>query len=490
MFLYSVNGLHNAIRASETYLELTTRTNKPMQANLLIDKCNVFMHSIILKNFWNFRETGIIKPVRISRQTLGDQLGRWTYIDAVKRILTELGVIYTDEYYSTKVRRSPRYSPHKEAQAKSYIITKEWANKGIAKVGVLDQRTEKKYKDWKKKQYKQLLGMVKHKRILRNLSELYFNEEVAISAFNELTPFVDDPKTKDPNLRTLHYATNWDTLVRLNKVETYPALLDDTSFFYDKAKTNRIYHTYANTPSIYRESLRHQDGSTLIELDLKNSQPTMLFLDYIQKWTQCTTYIEEVIKKAKERDNKERYISGAFIPSYENYLKEYPELLKDILNGDLYESVANYALCQGNEAYYDMYKSNRSEFKTEVLANGLFNVLLPIDKAHILERYLLEMYPQFITYLRAEKVLNDYKYISQLAQRLEASIFIDGIFDADLGTDFFGFAVPIHDSLIVKESEEDDWRALLYRKFIEVFALPEILESLLPLMIKTKKYNG
>jgi hypothetical protein len=137
-----------------------------------------------------------------------------------------------------------------------------------------------------------------------------------------------------------------------------------------------------------------------------------------------------------------------------------------------------------------MYKSDRSEFKTQVLANGLFNVLLPIDKAHILERYLLEMYPQFITYLRAEKVLNDYKYVSQLAQRLEASIFIDGIFDADLGTDFFGFAVPIHDSLIVKETEEDYWRALLYQKFIEVFELPYILNKRLPLMIKTKKYNG
>jgi hypothetical protein len=485
MFLYSVNGLHNAIRASETYQKLTTRTNKPMQANLLIDKCNVFVHTIILNNAWNIKKGDSIEPVRLSKQTLADQLGNGMYISAVKRILTELRAIHTDGYYNTK-----KLNPHKEAQAKSYIITKEWANKGIAKVGVLDQRTEKKYKNWKEKQYKHLLNKRTHIRILRNLSELYFNEEVAISAFNELTPFVDDPRTKDPNLRTLHYATNWDTLVRLNKVETYPALLDDTSFFYDKAKTNRIYHTYANTPSIYRESLRHQDGSTLIELDLKNSQPTMLFLDYIQKWTKRPTYIEEIIKKAKERDNKERYISGSFRPTYDNYLKEYPELLKDILNGDLYESVANYALCQGNEAYYDMYKSNRSEFKTEVLANGLFNVLLPIDKAHILERYLLEMYPQFITYLRAEKVLNDYKYISQLAQRLEASIFIDGIFDADLGTEFFGFAVPIHDSLIVKESEEDYWRALLYQKFIDAFELPEILESRLPLMIKTKKYNG
>jgi hypothetical protein len=87
-------------------------------------------------------------------------------------------------------------------------------------------------------------------------------------------------------------------------------------------------------------------------------------------------------------------------------------------------------------------------------------------------------------------VFNDYKYVSQLAQRLEASIFIDGIFDADLGTDFFGFAVPIHDSLIVKETEEDYWRALLYQKFIEVFELPYILNKRLPLMIKTKKYNG
>ena len=484
MYLFSPIGLHNAIRASETYQELTNRTNKPMLGNLLIDKCQVFVHTIIYKNLWNLKK-GYIEPVRLSKQTLSDQLGNGTYIGAVKRILTELGVIHTDGYYNAK-----NLNPNKEAQAKSYIITKEWVGKGIGKVGVLDQRTEKKFKIWKEKQFKQLLNQRTHKRILRNLSELYFNEEVAISAFNELTPFVDDPNTKDANLRMLHYATNWDTLVRLNKVETYPALLDDTSFFYDKAKTNRIYHTYANTPSVYRESLRHIDGSPLIELDLKNSQPTMLFLDYVQKWTKRPTYIAEVIKKAKEEDNKERYISGSFRPSYDKHIEEYPYLLKAILNGDLYESVANYAYEQGNYEYYDMYKSDRSEFKTQVLANGLFNVLLPIDKAHILERYLLEMYPQFITYLRAEKVLNDYKYVSQLAQRLEASIFIDGIFDADLGTDFFGFAVPIHDSLIVKETEEDYWRALLYQKFIEVFELPHILNKRLPLMIKTKKYNG
>jgi hypothetical protein len=318
MYLFSPIGLHNAIRASETYQELTNRTNKPMLGNLLIDKCQVFVHTIIYKNLWNLKK-GYIEPVRLSKQTLSDQLGNGTYIGAVKRILTELGVIHTDGYYNAK-----NLNPNKEAQAKSYIITKEWVGKGIAKVGVLDQRTEKKFKIWKEKQFKQLLNQRTHKRILRNLSELYFNEEVAISAFNELTPFVDDPNTKDANLRVLHYATNWDTLVRLNKVETYPALLDDTSFFYDKAKTNRIYHTYANTPSVYRESLRHIDGSPLIELDLKNSQPTMLFLDYVQKWIKRPTYIAEVIKKAKERDNKERYISGSFRPLYEKYIEEYP----------------------------------------------------------------------------------------------------------------------------------------------------------------------
>lgn len=484
MYLFSPIGLHHSIRESEAYKELTTRTNKPMLGNLLVDKCNVFVHTILNKNLWNLKK-GHIEPVRLSKQTLSDQLGNGTYISAVKRILTELGVIHTDGYYNAK-----NLNPHKEAQAKSYVITKEWLDKGIAKVGVLDQRTEKKFKIWKEKQFKQLLNQRIHKRILRNLSELYLNEEVAISAFNELTPFVDDPYTKDANLRMLHYATNWDTLVRLNNVETYPALLDDTSFFYDKAKTNRIYHTYANTPSVYRESLRHIDGSPLIELDLKNSQPTMLFLDYTQKWTKRPTYIEQVIEKAKERDNKERYISGSFRPSREKHIEEYPHLVRAILNGDLYESVAQYALEQGNYEYYDMYKTDRSKFKTEVLANGLFNVLLPIDKAHILERYLLELYPQFITYLRAEKILNDYKYVSQLAQRLEASIFISGVFDADLGTEFFGFAVPIHDSLIVKESEEEYWRALLYQKFTEVFDLPHILNKRLSTMIKTKKYNG
>jgi hypothetical protein len=484
MFLYSVSGLNLAVQNSETYQNVTTRENNPMVGNLLIDKCNVFVHSIILKNLWNLKR-GAIKPVRLSKQTLSDQLGNGIYISTVKRILNELNVIHSDGFYNTQ-----RLNPNKPPSSKSYVITDEWLSKGIAKVGVLDKRTIKKYRIWKTKQFNQLLTQRVHKRIMRNLSELYMDEEVAISAFNNLIPFDEDISTNDPKLRILHYASSFDTLCRLNTYESDKTMLKDDSFFYDKSKTNRIYHTYANVPSVYRESLRHKDGSSLIELDLKNSQPTMLLLYYITNNTKRPTYIEQRIKQAKERDNNRRYISGSFRPCNDRFMEEYPSLVKSILNGDLYEAVAEYALQKGDYESYNEYKTNRSDFKTDVLAKGLFNVLLDENKMHKIESYLLEMFPQFMNWIRAEKVIDGYESVAQLAQRLEASIFIDGIFDLDTGYEQFGFAVPIHDSLIVKEDEEAYWRTVLYSAFLAVFPLPHILDKRLDEMIKTKKYNG
>jgi hypothetical protein len=171
-------------------------------------------------------------------------------------------------------------------------------------------------------------------------------------------------------------------------------------------------------------------------------------------------------------------------------MEEYPSLVKSILNGDLYEAVAEYALQKGDYESYNEYKTNRSDFKTDVLAKGLFNVLLDENKMHKIESYLLEMFPQFMNWIRAEKIIDGYESVAQLAQRLEASIFIDGIFDLDTGYEQFGFAVPIHDSLIVKEDEEAYWRTVLYSAFLAVFPLPHILDKRLDEMIKTKKYNG
>lgn len=485
MFLYSLNGLHLAIQHSEPFKMVTERENKPLNKNLLIDKCQVVVHTIIAKNLWNLK-WGNIDPIPLSKQTLSDQLGNGSYISIVKNILTHLGVIYTDGFYNAKA-----LNPKKPSASKKYVITKEWLDKGVVQVGVLDTRTIKKFKNWKDKQYKQLLTQRKHQRILRNLSQVVFNQEEAIIRFNELESFDKDISVKDPYLKMLNYTSSFETLSKFNQYDGEKALLDDPSFYYDKSRTNRVYHYFSNVPSIYRESLHHLDGSPLIELDLKNSQPTMLLCSYMQSGSlKRPTYIGRLYKEMKERYREiDRYISGSFRPSEDIFLEEYPKLAKAIFNGDLYQAVAEHALKQGDFEYYDLYKSNRGKFKQEIIAYGLFNKMLPLQKVHKAEGYLLEMLPLFMNWIRLEKLKYGYKHIPYLAQSLEASIFIDGVF-GKLQDHSFGFAIPIHDSLIVKESEEEYWREQLYQAFLEVFPMKHILnKSRLESIIKTKHYT-
>lgn len=489
MYLNSIQGLHLAIRQSEAFIEATTREFSPMNGNLLIDKCNVFCHFILQKNGWNLKDNKALEAVPLNKITLRDQIGKAKDLSIVKSILFELGVIYTDNYYNTH-RVGDTSKP---TTSKKYIITKEWIEKGVVRVGVLDQRTIKKLNNYKQKQFKQLTTQRIHQRILRSLAQLQFNQDEAFEKFSQLPSFTKDPLVRDPKQKMLTYVSAFETLSELNELdgEGYEPLLKHNAFYYDKAITNRVYHYHTNIPSIYRESLRHKDGTRLVELDLKNSQPTMLLFNFLGDTSEVPTYIEALKKEIEKKErNINRYISGYLIPTEENYIREIDKLFKAIVkNGTLYEAVAEHALSIGDIEYYELYKENRGAFKQQIIAYGLFNVMLPLEKIHKAERYLLEMFPLFMHWIRLEKLDKGYKYIPHLAQKKEASIFIDGIF-GKVQEHSFGFAVPIHDSLLVKEHHEDYWRERLYNAFRETFPHLTLPNSLLETMIKTKAYNG
>ncbi len=88
-----------------------------------------------------------------------------------------------------------------------------------------------------------------------------------------------------------------------------------------------------------------------------------------------------------------------------------------------------------------------------------------------MERYLMELYPNFMRYIRNKKRTNGYKIISIEAQLVESSIFINGLYNRLKINDI---AIPVHDSIVIPTENEQYFLGKLIESFKAVFPyLPE-----------------
>lgn len=102
-----------------------------------------------------------------------------------------------------------------------------------------------------------------------------------------------------------------------------------------------------------------------------------------------------------------------------------------------------------------------------VLGEGLyFNYIPDFKKIKKAEKYLLELYPQFILYLREKKRYHGFKIVSHTAQQIEANIFITEVFTNLKENDF---ALPVHDALIVRQTEIEKYHNLLAMNLTKQF---------------------
>lgn len=437
MYLYSINDLHHELKETEYY-----QKKRPSIKPVLVDKVNFLLNSIIHPNRTKYKhEIESYDSVPLLSSELAAMLGNREYTRIIE-VLEKLDILKVNHSYISKEtlkitnrnRKKNGYKTlKKEAQSKTYSLTDKALNKGIKKVGLLSPRMENKINAYRKKTIQEYLNEPMHEKIINSTFQvdfIYTNKE-ANEALNKYEP---------DTVKGQFFTETYNELKEISTYSDTSQYLENSNYYYTQSKkVNRVYHYYTTIPKAYREALRHKDGSQLSEIDLSNAQPLILGLDYHNSKTTLT------------RSDK--------------------ELKEDLLKGNFYERIAKQALKNNDAEFYNLYENNYGEFKAKVLGEGLyFNYIPDFKKIKPAEKYLLQLYPDFIQYIRNEKRLYGYKYVSHMAQRKEASIFITGIFKNLNQNDF---ALPVHDALIIKEKEVEKYLNKLVASFKTIFPLVE-----------------
>jgi len=434
MYLYSIPNLHKAVQSTGLY-----NSKRPSEKQVLIDKCNWFIHSIVEgnKQHWDLFN---YKPVPLSKEILKDVIGRTEYLN-VKDLLEELGYITVDNKYSSasfiKLYNDSRVSNGKKAlelqpTSKKYALTDKAITTGILKVGIITSRMRTKIRKYKDEKINQYINDPVHNKILNSITKIKFNPHhtKALNNLKNSQGITDKDK---------YHREAYTELQELNSLNSIAEYAQSDSFYYTQSKNvNRVFHYYSTVPKAYRESLQLKSGGNLSEIDLRNSQPLIIALNYLK-------------------------INGK---------NDGSNLLKDVLSGGFYKAVADKAHANNDIDTYNLFADDYSKFKAQVLGQGLyFNYIPDLNKIKPMEAYLMELYPNFMRYIRNKKRTNGYKIISIEAQLVESSIFINGLYNRLKINDI---AIPVHDSIVIPTDKEQYFLGKLVESFKSVFPyLPE-----------------
>lgn len=436
MYLNSLKGLNKLIIETDFYKKKKKSTDK----KLVIDKSNIIINSIINgnKHNWNIED---YEPIPLNVDILKKQLGR-DYKKFIN-LLINLEIIKTDNgFISSGLAKNLTHTKGVKVspQSKKYGLTLKAKAMEIAKVGVLTERIEKKIVKIKQDDINQYIkDKDVHYKILNNIKHLTFSINTLEDALN-LAKIEDKTKLN-------HYTNSFNELIELNKNTTLEGLKNSIVFHYSaNNKVGRVYHYYTNTPKVYREHLRHSDGSVLVELDLKNSQPLILMLLFFKAvtYTKNNIPLSESIHINNDiilwfENNKEDLIKTIAKTNSEflELTTELDILFDKMIEGSFYKSIAESI---GNSIDY-------KGLKIRVL-KSFFSY--PNENLSETEIIIKNKYPYFFEFILQIKKQRSNKELSHLAQIYESSIFINKVFK-ELNEDVF--AIPIHDSIITTESD-------------------------------------
>ena len=466
----------NAIRETDFY-----KSRNQFHRKLLTDKCNFVVHSIIEQNRHNWGADSF-EPVELSSEVLKNQLGR--DYGKIMQLLIDCEVIEPErnskgnKKYLTATEAALINSAKGEAVIQAhcirYNLTQKARNSDIEKKGVLCKRTEAKLTAHRINQLKRMMAnKAVYAKIIRSVTDVYFDEDI-----QHIRPNKKREKQDYGNILS-HYSRALETAMQMNKAERIQDFVNIPGFYVSSSKTvGRVFHTLGTMPAEFRKGLTHRTKEKLVEIDLSSAQPIFMFSNWVKETLrfdadlsnsiQLHHIYNKGIERGKEEEEKgkreEKSICGA-VTQKKKSIQEEQQLLKEILfNGTFYKYVAEY--CKDKHLdIYELYQNNYSGhkgFKWLIFARGFYNKLIPIDKAHKMERVLMELFPNWITYIRREKKKKKYQAVAIEAQKAESALFIFGIFPYLSDEDF---AIPVHDSLIVKESDAKGYTNMLATLF-------------------------
>lgn len=432
MYLYSLPGLHTKIQQTEYY-----QGKRPSIKPVLIDKVNWLIHSIIEgnKQHWNLFN---YKEVPLNRGILKNMMGKTEYLTII-RMLERMNIIdinhkYTSttfiNQYNADRKRNNRSELQLKPESKKYALSDYALTLGVKKVGILSPRMQKKISQYKQEKIKQYSKQETHSKILHSITKLQFipNHPKALKAL--------EMAKNEGGHKADHYNEVYNEMQEFNQCDNLADYAKHSAFYYTQSeRVNRVFHYYSTIPKPFRESLQLKDGNPLSEIDLRNSQPLIIGLNYINS-----------IDELSPSDTR---------------------LFKDLVGGNFYQALANQARHNDDQELYNLYTDNYSKFKAKVLGEGLyFNYIPDLHKIKPMERYMMQLYPNFINYIRTKKRKLGYKIISIEAQQIESDIFIDKLYNKLNNS---ATAIPVHDSIIIPSSDKDFYLNILIDIFKDKF---------------------
>lgn len=424
MYFYTLKNLHKEVKLYEDYYW----SKSDAARRTTIDRFNYVIHSIITSGKFRSEDDSDHQPVYLSSHILKDVLGTREYREVIGR-LKDMGYIEVDDSYVSE-GISTVSNP---ARSKSYQLTQKALNKERVKVGVISNSMKKTLKRLRRKLFDPYLDDEEvHGKILNSIISVKFlpDTKVARERLDKYPP--ESAKGKATK-------RDFDKLCAYNEYSEIDELIYDLSFHYSESSlVGRVYHPYTSIPRLFRESLMHRDGSKLMEIDLKNAQPLLLGLTYLR------------IKNTEEQDITDTD----------------KQLIEDLTTGSFYKRLSEVAQQNSNVEISEKFENDYSEFKRLVLGEGLyFNYIPDEDKIKPMEKYLIEAYPDFMSWLREDKAQNGYKRPSITTQQAESNIFIQEVF-TEIDDEF---CIPVHDSLIIKTTDKDFFLNKLYQIFSTKF---------------------
>jgi len=476
MRIKSIQGLSQSIKRTEFY-----KSKRPTAKPVLIDRCNFVINSIWQGNM-HYKDIADFESVPLHSAILRANLGHDS--EKIIKLLKDLNYIEVDHKYISQYSADKQNTaligsgllPKAKAESKKYSYTLKAKSKGNINSKIVTPKIEKRILAYKTNLIKSYLKDSQiHRKIFFNLSELHFDLDKGKKA---LKKFLD---TNPSESKIKHYKQSFQTLKRLNDCKTLDDYLKVESFYYMQSKVvGRVFNYYSSIPKIFRKCLIHESGESLTEIDLRNSQPFIIVMHYLMK-KESEQHQNRPFKGFK---GKERKGNRGICCAESRGTKKDETLLNTVLNGSFYAENRVFFYEKGEKELADLFYSDYKEFKKIVLAKGLFYTLLPLKNIKLPEQFLRLNYPDFWTYIRDEKRRNGFKTISIQAQKKESDIFIRDLFLClDHGKHF---AVPNHDSILVKKSEADKFVNLLMRLLKNKF--PSLTDSQCKWLLKVKPY--
>ena len=451
MQVKSLENIDLIIKKTDAYRLKKKNTDKL----ILLDKVNILLSFIIQQNFYNW-DIKDYEPIPLHSKILKTAIDDF-YKNIIK-LLIDNDIIKTNGSYITKIdaakenyiRKSNGLLPNIKAHSIKYGLTKTSKKLKVVNVEIIVKKRKEKYKDHLKKKYNGYMKNPIHSKILNNLFQLKFN---CVAALEELK------KIQNEGTKTMirYYEDSYDMLCKMNDYTTMEEYFLAKGFYYTQSElVDRVFHFISTIPKVFRKHLFHKTGEVMAEIDLSNAQPLLIGLEFILTAQPPIFKDKSYVKEGKSYVNEgNKDICGVLAPSniicgvLANYEKEHERLFDDLINGNFYEKISQIARKNNDLEFYNLYKNNYKEFKKIVLGEGLYFYLLPKDRIKPAEKYLMEMYPLFMEYIRKLKRENSYKSIPIKAQKNEAKIFVGEFFN-DLDNDFF--AIPVHDSILTLQS--------------------------------------